>query len=295
MNRSNILPRTFAILRTNAYRGPQMQVLRSDYNRREDHYMIENVEEHISSTLRSSYRISSLHRHQPLDETIYTIRLRNPDTHSIIEVKYWYLPFTLRSLNVPLLEFQYRSWIPRIDHIIPLDADIHITEVLRVIDRIQEQRLERIRTMEDRGIQERPYLPYFHPLDSPGPDDYDDRMSYQEDFVGVNRYRTRRPLRPPTPPPQPEIRIVEVQVPVERIIVQTRNKPLPKSVGDILLANARDGSDSCPITAMPFKECSKLSITSCFHVFDLESLSRWQEDNTTCPVCRAKIENVVSE
>jgi len=288
MNRSNMLPRSFAILRVNAYRGPQMQILRADRHRSHDYYIIENVEENISSSLR--LHISNTHRLR-LDDSIYTVRLRNPDTHSIIEVKYWYLPFVIQSLGVPFLEFQYRSWIPRIDHTLPLDTDIHINEVLRVIDRIQEQRLERIRTMEDRGIEDH-YLPYGRHFDARGQDDYDDRLSLADDFVGVNRYRTRRP---PTPPPQPEVRIVQVEVPVERIIVQTRNKPLPKSVGDILLANARGSSDTCPITALPFKDCSKLSITSCFHVFDLESLTRWQEDNTTCPVCRAKIENVVSE
>lgn len=291
MNRSDMLPRTFAILRTNAYRGPQMQILRAERHRLQDYYLIENVEENISSSLDARLHISNIPL-RALDETIYTVKLRNPDTHAIVEVKYWYLPFTIRSLSIPFLEFQYRSWVPRIDHPVPFHTDIHITEMLRVMDRIQEQRLERIRTMEDRGIQERHYFAYHHPLD--GSDDYDDRRSLEGDFVGVNRYRIRRP---PTPPPQPEIRIVEVQVevPVERIIVRTVQKPLPRGVGDILLANARNSADTCPITALPFKDCLKLSITSCFHVFDLESLTKWQEDHNTCPVCRAKIENVVSE
>ncbi len=143
--------------------------------------------------------------------------------------------------------------------------------------------------MEDSDYSYQPHYPSYHPLD--GPDDRDDRRYNRGDLVGVTRYQNTRAA---TPPP-PEIRIVQVEVPVERVVIQTQIKPLPKAVGDILIANARSSTDSCPIAATTFKECTKLSITSCFHVFDFESLSKWQETHSTCPVCRAKIENVVSE
>jgi hypothetical protein len=129
-----------------------------------------------------------------------------------------------------------------------------------------------------------------------GYDDHDDRLSVSTEYIGA---RTRRYIpqheRPPTPPPQPEIRIVQVEVPVERVVVQTRVAPLPKNVGEVLLSHARRGADSCPIAATPFSECTQLCVTSCFHVFDFESLTRWQSEHTSCPVCRCKIENVVSE
>jgi hypothetical protein len=35
-----------------------------------------------------------------------------------------------------------------------------------------------------------------------------------------------------------------------------------------------------------YSECDSLSITSCFHIFDKESLDHWFESNSTCPVCR---------
>lgn len=295
MSQSNMLPRTFAILRTNAYRGPQVQILKADFNRLQHCYTIKNAEDHSSRNTGAgeSFRIRPVSQ-RTLDTGIYSIRFRNPETNAIMDVKYWHLPFILHYQGIPFLEFQYRSWVPRCSHDIPYSMDIGMNEIIRVIERIQEERLASIRTMEDEGGSQPSYAQRYYPLSSPpyGDDDYDDRRFMHDGFVGVNRYRSRRSI---SPPPQPEVRIVQVEVPVERIVVQTIQKPLPKSVGDILLANARGGSDSCPIASVPFKDCSKLTVTSCFHIFELESLSRWQENHTTCPVCRAKIENVVSE
>jgi hypothetical protein len=79
------------------------------------------------------------------------------------------------------------------------------------------------------------------------------------------------------------------------VVVRTRVQLLPKAVGDVLLANARKGAETCPIAAIPFAECSKICVTSCFHIFDAVSLTRWCENHSNCPICRSKIENVVFE
>jgi hypothetical protein len=78
-------------------------------------------------------------------------------------------------------------------------------------------------------------------------------------------------------------------------VTQIRVQPLPKHVGEVLLSAARKGTDSCPIAALTFAECSSLAVSSCFHIFDKESLERWMTTSASCPVCRSKIENVVSE
>ena len=298
MNPSNAIPSMFAILRNNAYRGTQVQILKANFSHSQQYFVIKNVEDYYYTNTGAGgerFRIRPT-RLRTLGNAVYSMRFRNPDTNAIMDVKYWYLPFTFHNPNIPFLEFQYRSWIPRCLHYTPFTTDIGMNEIMRVIERIQEERLNTIRSMEDDGVPERAPFPIHHDYHSGyGQDDHDDRHFMHEDFVGVNRYRTRMPPPPPPPSIQPEVRIVQVEVPVERIIVQNIQKPLPKSVGDILLANARGGVDSCPIAAVLFKDCSKLSVTSCFHIFELESLSRWQENHTTCPVCRAKIENVVSE
>jgi hypothetical protein len=89
------------------------------------------------------------------------------------------------------------------------------------------------------------------------------------------------------------VRVVEV--PVERVVVHQKILPLPKGVGDALIRDARASTESCPILQTPFSECRKLAVSSCFHIFDKESLATWQQAHTSCPVCRCKIENVVSE
>ena len=290
MNRSDPLPRTFAILRTSAYRNHRFQLLKSHYSHRHSAYVIEDEEPIYTSITSNGFRLT----HTPfetLDERVYTIHIYNPLTHARVEVKYWYLPFEFRNQAIPFLEFQYRSWLPRSNEDLLVQTQVRMEEIIRVTERIQEARLADIRYSEYREGQRHWDLSY-HPLDSVGPDNEDDRRYYNRNFVGA--LPMRRP-RPPTPPPPPEIRIVEVEIPVERIVIQRRTQPLPKAIGDILLSNARKTIDNCPIAQVPFGECQTLSITSCFHIFDSESLTKWQETHATCPVCRATIENIVSE
>lgn len=71
--------------------------------------------------------------------------------------------------------------------------------------------------------------------------------------------------------------------------------PLPRHVGDMLIKGAREGKESCPISANLYSECKQLTVTSCFHVFEKLSLATWQREHDTCPVCRMKIVNLVDE
>lgn len=88
-----------------------------------------------------------------------------------------------------------------------------------------------------------------------------------------------------TPPP---IRRTAAQV-----SLATRPFPLPKHIGDLIIANARSGTDACPISASNYSECQSLAVTSCFHTFDSESLATWQTTHDTCPVCRMYITNTI--
>jgi hypothetical protein len=40
---------------------------------------------------------------------------------------------------------------------------------------------------------------------------------------------------------------------------------------------------------MPFQECKSTTVTSCFHLFETESISLWLKGHTTCPVCKQKV------
>lgn len=297
------LPELFAIIRQ-AYRGPCLQILTSELN---DTYSVYNRQHRrrardslmvVNFPNAQAFEDLSLQGTTAADTRIYNYFIQQPEANGVLEVKGWFLPYYFRfhGRMVPLMDFQYRSWIPGEYHPIPIRADLN--QFLHTTESIQHERIHEIQSREDNRV---PHIPFYErPY---GPDDYDNR--YDDDmnvYIGAGRHiPIRRHSRLDTPPPPPIARIVEVPVDrvvervVERVVIQNRVLPLPKGVGELLLSQARKGTDACPIAATPFAECETLCVSSCFHIFDAASLSRWQEVNTTCPVCRCKIENIVSE
>ena len=321
------LPNRFAILRTNGYRGPTFQLLQSRYiSPRTDRYFEHlgniseryNVVEDITPEDLVEFRMEEDRNYEP-HRRLFKVRYQNPQTQAILETTFWVLPFHLVRGNesIPLLEFHTRAWIPRSSFTLHVTLSFSMEHIMNTIERIQQDVLHEIRHREDdqssmidiydrvpsRGgmdirsfFRHRPRSSIHYPDETIfGEDDIDDRMSVETQYVGAGSHRRSHYTLPPTPQPRivESVRIVEV--PVERVVVQTRTVPIPKNVGEILLANARAGADSCPIASTPFSECTKLCVTSCFHIFDEANLNRWRQDHTSCPVCRCKIENVVSE
>lgn len=302
MTRIHNLPQAFAIVRTSGYREPSFQILMARSNARSYHPFDDHgtegytiVEDWTPNHGQSQpYRLEQTPGYES-DRNIYKVRYRHPQTNELHEVNYWFLPFMLDVLgrSIPLLEFQYRSWLPHSPRRIDVDMPMSMSSFMSIFERIQRDRLEDIRVRED-GSARQDYNYFSQMPHIYSEDDHDDRSNLNERLIGARRTR-RQYSRPSTPPSQPEVRIVQVEVPVERVVVQTRSTPLPKAVGDILLSNARKSTETCPILATAFSECDLLSITSCFHIFDAPSLTRWCEDHTSCPVCRTKIENVITE
>ena len=62
--------------------------------------------------------------------------------------------------------------------------------------------------------------------------------------------------------------------------------PLPTHVFEALLRDAKVGKECCPISMTSYSECEALSITSCFHIFEKNSIEQWFNTKTSCPVCR---------
>jgi hypothetical protein len=75
---------------------------------------------------------------------------------------------------------------------------------------------------------------------------------------------------------------------------QARPLPLPQNIGSLIIQAQRDTDEACPITASPYRDLQHLTVTSCFHVFDTESIKKWCKTHSTCPVCRTTITNLVS-
>jgi hypothetical protein len=63
----------------------------------------------------------------------------------------------------------------------------------------------------------------------------------------------------------------------------------PRYVLELLKRDAVQKGESCPISMTPFQECESTTVTSCFHLFDTESISAWLQGHSTCPVCKQKV------
>ena len=64
---------------------------------------------------------------------------------------------------------------------------------------------------------------------------------------------------------------------------------IPTFVANMIKANAIEKKEICPISLDPFTAETNTTITSCFHLFQTESIVRWLETNTACPVCKTDI------
>jgi hypothetical protein len=267
------IPQYFVILR-DGIRSPCLQVLQTilceeEYrytrNSRHECYEVVNIN-HMDGF---QGRLTHADYYHGPDRSLSKLRYLPSQGEEPQEVKFWFTPYALETQShglIPLLEFQYRSWIPT--GFTPISLRANLNELYETLGRIQEEMLAEIRRREDNESFRQPDVPFYHPQ---------------------HRYD-----RPQTPP-----RIIEtvrvVEVPVERVVVHQRILPMPKAVGDALIRDARMSKDSCPILQTPFSDCEALAVSSCFHIFDKASLATWQQAHTSCPVCRCKIETVVSE
>jgi hypothetical protein len=100
-----------------------------------------------------------------------------------------------------------------------------------------------------------------------------------------------RPAPAPTAPPMPAPavaappRLSQAPSTTPSTTPSTATPP-PKFVSEIMLRDAITREECCPISMTPFKECSSVCITSCFHLFEKESLQAWLRTSHTCPVCK---------
>jgi hypothetical protein len=58
-----------------------------------------------------------------------------------------------------------------------------------------------------------------------------------------------------------------------------------KEIIDMIIKLSIDKKENCPIKLVPL-EFETSIVTSCYHVFDKESMIEWHSRNTNCPVCR---------
>ena len=308
-------PQTFAVVKAQANpRSFQILMSSSQYNQEEGHdvYTLENAS-WARDLERTRYEEDLF---TELDPCVYTFCYYS-SSHSmrIRKFKYWYTPysFTRNGQRIPILEFQYKSWLPSGGIRIPIAYNE--THFMDTLNTINQERCADIHNAEQGNLVTPP--PRTRQNRSPPP------ISRQSPHFPESVEQTRRRLNmlddyhPQPPPPQQPLppSLLEllseessfaIPLPVAFQVTNTAPPggeappsqqvlPLPKHVGDLLIHHSRLGTESCPILATPFSECDTLTVTSCFHVFDSQSLGRWRTDHSTCPVCRTPITNVVEE
>lgn len=317
------IPVNFAVLRraVDNRRPSTFQILYAQSYNWGEYHMVENVgwvrEDEVYPVIRQS--------DARIDANIYTLRLQRPGWPEVQSYKFWKLPlyFMRNGAQIPVFDFQYTSWIPNRYTPIPLAAEGR-NELERFINDIKRLRCEQIALTQQPVVatpprqQQQTVAPAAPPRRRRNSLDRMQQIEADHEFAlniqslldaanSVEEPAFPILLRPPTleiPPPAGQddfgdlpalIPMGSVWQPVSNPDPQILRQPLllPKHIGDLILADARTGSQDCPIAAIPFSQCPQLSVTSCFHVFDRRSLGIWMEEHTSCPVCRTQIANVV--
>jgi hypothetical protein len=278
-------PEAFAILRTLSSRGPFWQILEVNFH-------TYNGPNHVYCDFKTHGRFEScqqideviLEEHHPISPKSVNFRFGNRDFR---EFTYYKVPIQLRIFDevIPVINFNYKAWLPRPSHRIPVDQREGVTMRYHEVERLFGIYSRSQSNNQSSFFQDLPHRsptpPRLSRSENPSP------LSVASEESTLSTYSLPfggGPMEfPPLPPSPPSTS------PVSRPLV------LPEHVGYLLIESAHVGQDSCPISQTPFRELQTLSATSCFHVFDHDSLNTWLSQNNICPVCRTGITNVVSK
>ena len=241
-----------------------------------------------------------------LDRTIQVVNRQNI-ADQIIGERCWRLPFSFawNACNVPIYDFQYRSWLPNSRINIPFPSLEHETRIVNIINNTANQRFEQIN-----GHVVHPQTPLSTAV-SRGPSPPPMELNAT---AGAGAGSAPDPMV--TPPRIPRLNLNDLLNAAAHIennemhghedddeydnmppLTSEQQVPLhlPQFVGEMLIARARQGTDLCPIMLGPYAEAQRLAVTSCFHVFDAMGMDNLLERGDNCPVCRANIVNAVYE
>lgn len=282
-------PNYFAVLRRLSTRGPFWQFFEAVYHQNQNAYEVKTPswESDISQVSHSGIL--------PYQENaVRFVRIQLPN-RGVRNNVFWFVPLMLDTgvkNGIPVVDFSFKAWLPRPSHRIYAEDTNDILETMNAL----EQRFRSLSgsisyiPQEEESIPPIPIRPPTPPRRRPTESSLESTQSDDDAESILTVYPSgengllgspRRLEFPPLPPSPTD----DQRVPL----------PIPEHVGKLLMDHARGTEDSCPITAVPFKEISNLTVTSCFHIFDSQALNRWRQEHTSCPVCRTMITNVVTK
>jgi hypothetical protein len=82
-------------------------------------------------------------------------------------------------------------------------------------------------------------------------------------------------------------KMVEYDVLVDKEIIE-KNSSIPSFVIQNHVENERNKNIICVITLQLLKDCKNLTVLSCFHIFEEESINEYRNSSNKCPICRCE-------
>ena len=80
----------------------------------------------------------------------------------------------------------------------------------------------------------------------------------------------------------------------EPLAFVSKEKGIPTFVAEALVKAGISTDSECSISMIPLKDCSKVSVTNCYHCFDAISLTTWTNKKNTCPLCKNEITSIIT-
>ena len=280
-------PEKFAVLRTQSSRGPYYQFLQSESHL--SGYRMFNPDWCTNFNMVGHYMFN-----ESITNRRKSVQVWTDQSTRLLTVYYVILPYELHIAgnSYPVLLFHYNAWLPRPEHRILLSRDAvrhRVTNLVRTYSWV----LNQVVNPEDNDSDDdRDNSTFANML--PAPSTPPRRSSSSSDASHPSLITLAPTAESQSIEPLDRLASLAVQrLETERVV--TEAVPIPEFVGRLLITNARQGSESCPISTIPYREIESLSATSCFHVFETESLQRWLRENRTCPVCRIHVRNMVTQ
>ena len=69
---------------------------------------------------------------------------------------------------------------------------------------------------------------------------------------------------------------------------EEKNSSIPAFVIENHIENERNKNSICVITLKLLKDCKHLTVLSCFHIFEYDSIKEYRIKSSKCPVCRCE-------
>jgi hypothetical protein len=117
------------------------------------------------------------------------------------------------------------------------------------------------------------------------------QLQYRGDIIPDTIVTVSAPQSSAPQPSAPQPSAPEYEEPLEFV---SKEKGIPTFVAEALVKAGISTDSECSISMIPLKDCSKVSVTNCYHCFDASSLTTWTNKKKTCPLCKNEITSIIT-